>query len=382
MEIPEKFDPIRPFEPQELPAAYDRMLANPEFCSILQHLYPQAPLAEVGRKMRECRTSLEFQLTFCYEIIKRLLEERSLGCDFDCSSVDVKRRYTFISNHRDIVLDSAILDKLLYDAGFGTTCEIAIGDNLLKRPWIKDLVRVNKSFIVERGLPMREMLMASKRLAEYMNFVINQKHDNIWIAQREGRAKDSDDRTQESVLKMMTLGGTGSVRDRLRELHLVPLSINYEFDPCDFLKAKEFQQKRDNPGWHKGPQDDLISMSTGIMGYKGHIHYHAAPCIDAFLDSLDGDMPKAEFYRIVAEHIDVEIHKNYRLYPPNYIALDLLDASNAHSDRYTADDKERFESYIAAQLAKIDLENKDEKFLRERMLTMYANPARNFLAAQ
>lgn len=382
MQIPEKFNPIRPFEPEELPAAYDRLFSDAQFCHVAQMVYPQTPLEKIAERMRACRTPLDFQLTFCYEIIARLLKEKSLGCDFDCSSVDVKGRYTFISNHRDIVLDSAILDKLLFDAGFGTTCEIAIGDNLLKRPWIKDLVRINKSFIVERDLPMREMLLASKRLAEYMNFVITEKHDNIWIAQREGRAKDSDDRTQEAVLKMMTLGGTGSAADRLRELHLVPLSISYEYDPCDFLKAKELQQRRDVPDWKKGPDDDLISMKTGILGYKGHIHYHAAPCIDAFLDGLDPHMPKAEFYRTVAEHIDLEIHRNYRLYPSNYIALDLLGGSNLHHDHYSDDDKAQFEEYIAASLDKIDLENKDEEFLRNRLLTMYANPARNYLAAQ
>ena len=296
--------------------------------------------------------------------------------------MDTTRRFTFISNHRDIVLDSAILDVLLYDAGFKTTCEIAIGDNLLSLPWVKDLVRVNKSFIVERNLPMREMLMASKRLAEYMHFVIEEKNDNVWIAQREGRSKDSNDRTQEAVLKMMTMGGTGSLADRLTQLHLVPLSISYEFDPCDYLKAKEFQQRRDIPGWKKGPQDDLVNMKTGILGYKGRIHYHAAPCIDDFLDSLDADLPKNDFYRIVAAHIDREIHRNYRLYPVNYLAMDMLAGNNAHAAHYSEDDKVRFEQYLATQIDKIDLKDKDEAFLRERILTMYAHPAINYLAAQ
>lgn len=382
MEIPGKFDAIRPFEPGELPEVYDRLLQSEQFCQVIKYLYPQVPIEMVARKMKECKSSLEFQLAFSYDFIKNLLKKTSLGCDFDSSALDTARRFTFISNHRDIVLDSAILDVLLYDAGFKTTCEIAIGDNLLSLPWVKDLVRVNKSFIVERNLPMREMLMASKRLAEYMHFVIEEKNDNVWIAQREGRSKDSNDRTQEAVLKMMTMGGTGSLADRLTQLHLVPLSISYEFDPCDYLKAKEFQQRRDIPGWKKGPQDDLVSMKTGILGYKGRIYYHAAPCIDDFLDSLDADLPKNDFYRIVAAHIDREIHRNYRLYPVNYLAMDLLAGNNAHAAHYSEDDKVHFEQYLATQIDKIDLKDKDEAFLRERILTMYAHPAINYLAAQ
>ena len=266
---------------------------------------------------------------------------------------------------------------LLVDNGFATTCEIAIGDNLLSLPWVKDLVRVNKAFIVQRGLPMRQMLAASKLLSDYMHFAIKEKKEHLWIAQREGRSKDSDDRTQEAILKMMTMGGEGSVIDRLLELHIVPTAISYEYDPCDYLKAKEFQQKRDIEGWKKGPNDDVVSMQTGIMGYKGHVHYHCAACIDDFLRSLPADMPKTDIYRVVAEHIDLQIHKNYRLYPSNYIALDELNGNTAHADKYTADDKAVFDKYIAGQLAKIDLENKDEAFLRERILTMYANPAIN-----
>ena len=300
----------------------------------------------------------------------------------DCAAIDNTRNYSFISNHRDIVLDSAILDVMLIDNGFRTTCEIAIGDNLLSLPWVKDLVRVNKAFIVERALSMRQMLMSSKRLSDYMHFAIKEKNENIWIAQREGRAKDSDDRTQKSILQMMAMGGEGSVIDRLKQLHLVPLSISYEYDPCDFLKAQEYQLKRDVEGWKKGPMDDLVSMQTGIFGYKGHVHYHAAPCLDEYLDSLDPEMPKQELFTTIASHIDHEIHSNYRLYPGNYVALDLLENTEAHVAEYTAEDKARFEKYIAGQLAKIQLPNKDEAFLKEKILTMYANPVRNFLATK
>ena len=377
MKIPEQFDPIRPFEPDELPDVFDRLLQNEQFCSVLAYLYPDVPKEALAEKMHACKDNLDFQKTFCYGFLVQLLARLSKGCDIDIASLDTDSRYTFISNHRDIVLDSALLDKLLIDAGFNTTCEIAIGDNLLKLPWVKDLVRVNKSFIVERALSMREMLMASKRLSEYMHFVIAEKNDNIWIAQREGRAKDSNDRTQEAILKMMVMGGDGSIIDRLKQLHLVPLAISYEYDPCDYLKAAELQARRDNPSWQKGPMDDVTSMQTGIMGYKGYIHYQCADCIDSYLDTILADTPKTELFRLIADHIDRQIFAGYRLYPNNYVALDLLHGDSAHADHYTAEDKAQFEAYLKGQLDKIEMEGKDDAYLREQMLKMYANPAIN-----
>lgn len=380
MKTPSIYDDIRPFDPEELPAAFERLLSDAQFQQVLGYLYPGVPLEAVKTKMMACKTNLEFQLAFCYGFLKGLMAKASKGFDMNVEAVDVTKRYTFVSNHRDIVLDSALLDMLLYDAGFNTTCEIAIGDNLLSLPWVKDLVRLNKSFIVQRSLSPREFLMASKKMAEYMHYVVGEKNDNIWIAQREGRAKDSNDRTQPSILKMMAMGGEGSPVDRLRQLHIVPLAISYEYDPCDFLKAAEFQLRRDVPGWKKTALDDVNSMRTGIMGYKGGVHYHCAPCIDGFLDNLSPDIPKTKVFDVIAEHIDKEIFRNYRLYPSNYIALDMLEGNEAHAGRYTADDKAAFEKYLQGQIARIDIPNKDEAFLRERMLTMYANPARNSLA--
>lgn len=375
-----KYDSIRPFAPEELPEVFDRLVQNEQFCQVLTYLYPGVPVEAIRQKMHQCKTNLEFQKAFCYEFLKNLLAKASLGCDADFSNLDLRNRYTFISNHRDIVLDSALLHVMLFDAGCDTTTEIAIGDNLLKLPWVKDIVRLNKSFIVQRSLPMRQMLAASKLLAEYMHFVIAEKNDNVWIAQREGRAKDSNDRTAEAILKMMTMGGEGSIKERLLSLHLVPLAISYEYDPCDFLKAQEFQLLRDVADWKKGPMDDVISMQTGIMGYKGHIHYHAAPCIDEWLRALPDDMSKTEFYTAVAQHLDHEIWRGYRLYPSNFVALDLLRGTAEHADRYTAEDRQCFEAYLDAQLKKVQLPNPDWAFLRKSVLTMYANPAINQLS--
>ncbi len=376
-ELLKPFDAIRPFEPEELPEVFERLLGNAQFAQVVAYVFKDVPFDMLAQKMRACKTNLEFQVAFCYPFIKGLLQKASLGCDMNVDAIDMEKRYTFVSNHRDIVLDSALLDVLLVDAGCKTTCEIAIGDNLLSLPWVKDLVRINKSFIVERSVSLRQMLLSSKRLSDYMHLVIAQKHDNVWIAQREGRAKDSNDRTQESIIKMMVMGGEGTLVERLKGLHIVPLAISYEYDPCDFLKAQEFQLKRDIADWKKGPMDDVVSMQTGIMGYKGHIHYDAAPCIDAWIDTLDPDMPKADFFKAVATHIDEEVFRRYRLYPSNYVALDELEGTTAHADRYTAEQKAQFDGYIAQQMAKIQLPDKDEAFLRERLLTMYANPARN-----
>lgn len=380
MKVPAEFDEIRPFGPEDLPAAYERLLTYPMFRTMVENVFPDKPFDALVARMRECKTNLEFQKTFCYPFLVNLLSKVSKGADMDVKDIDTSCRYTFVSNHRDIVLDSGFLSILLLDSGFTTTCEIAIGDNLLSLPWVKDLVRINKSFIVERGASMRQMLVASKRLSEYMHFAIAEKNENVWIAQREGRAKDSDDRTQGAILKMMAMGGEGGVIERIAQLHIVPLSISYEFDPCDFLKAKEFQQKRDNPDFKKGKDDDIISMQTGVMGYKGHIHYHCAPCIDDFLHQLDPNMPKTEIFDAIAARLDTEIHRNYRLYPCNYAALDLLKNSTQYVSMYTPEDKAQFETYIEGQLTKIELPNKDEAYLKERLLTMYANPAINYLA--
>ncbi len=376
-----EFDDIRAYGPEDLPEAYERLTADPQFKAVVEKVFPHVPFEALSAKLKQCKTNLDFQVTFCYPFLKDLLSKASTGCDIDITNIDINRRYTFVSNHRDIVLDSALLDVMLIDSGFKTTCEIAIGDNLLAAPWIKDLVRVNKSFIVLRSAGIREMLTNSKRMSEYMHLVINEKNDNIWIAQREGRAKDSDDRTQEAILKMMAMGGEGSATERLSQLHIVPLSISYEYDPCDYLKAAEFQLKRDIEGWKKSKQDDVLSMQTGIMGFKGAIHYHCAPAIDDYLEQIPADTPKGDIFKVVASHIDKCIHSNYRLYPNNLAALDILEGTS-HGG-YSESEKATFEQYIAKQLSKtVDMLNKlgitpDKPFLRERMLTMYANPARN-----
>ncbi len=383
MSIPSEFDDIRPYEPEELPMAYERLLASEQFQKILQYVMPGVALEEIRKTFFSCKTNLEFQMRLCYDFLRTLIKNTTLGCTIDISNIDSSKRYTFMSNHRDITIDSAFLSIKLVDAGFSSTCEIAIGDNLLNLPWVLDFVRVTKSFIVKRGLPPRDALIASKELSNYMFYVSQVKKDNIWIAQREGRAKDSDDRTQTSVLKMMTMGlANQSIIEKLKLLHIVPLTISYEYDACDFLKAREFQQRRDDKNWKKKEMEDVESMRTGITAWKGHVHYHCAKCINDYLDTIDPNTPKSELFEMIASHIDKEIHKNYKLYPSNYISFDLLEKKNEFSSRYTDKEKQDFLSYISSQIKRIDLQQKDEDFLKERLLTMYANPLRNYLRAK
>ena len=377
-----QFDEIRPYEPQEMRQAFEELINDRQFSVMMKGFAPWLPKTLRNALLRLAftgiKTPLDFQKRFMKPVVNYIIRKHTDGCTFQHDLLPEPgrdERYTFVSNHRDIVLDSAFLDVLLVNAKYPTTVEIGIGDNLLIYPWIKRLVRMNKAFTVRRGLTPHEMLRSSQLMSSYIHYAVTQKRENIWIAQREGRAKDSDDRTQESVLKMLAMGGD------LRELNIVPLTISYEFDPCDYLKAQEFQQRRDNPGFKKSRQDDLDNMRTGIFGYKGRVTYRCAAPMNTWIDEIDKTLPKNDYYTALARRMDREIHRGYQLYPCNYIAADLLAGTRANADRYTEADERRFEQYLAGQLAKITMPDKDEPYLRERILTMYANPLLNHKAA-
>ena len=395
-----EFDDIRPYEAGEMEQAFGELLGDRHFNAVIKGYVPWLPQGVRNGLLKLAfwgvKTPLDFQKRFMKPVVKYVIKKHTDGCTFDDAALptDRSQRYTFVSNHRDIVLDSALLDVMLIEHGYETTVEIGIGNNLLIYPWIERLVRMNKAFVVRRGLSLRETLEASRHMSRYIHHAVTVKRENIWIAQREGRAKDSSDHTQEAVLKMLAMGGVERKEERgerkeesfevissLKELNIVPLTISYEYDPCDYLKAQEMQQKRDNPAFKKSKQDDLDNMRTGIQGYKGRVHYQCAAPVNEWIDELAA-LPRQTLCAELASRMDRAIHSSYRLYPCNYIALDLLTGGHAQAVHYSDADRRRFEDYLEQQLSKISLPQKDEPFLRQQMLTMYANPLRNYLSTQ
>ena len=375
------FEDIRPLNQDEVQAAIEELLASEEFRHALRYVKPDLDWDQLSAAMRACKTKEQFKSTLAYDAVMTVAKKTTFSLTISGRSrlPEGKPACTFISNHRDIVLDASFLNVMLYDVGYGMT-QVAIGNNLLIRPWIKTFVRLNNSFIVKRGVSVRQMLEVSSTLSAYINHTIKDTKESIWIAQREGRAKDSNDRTQPSVLKMLCMAGGKDIIGNLKSLNIVPVAISYEFDPCDYLKAQEFQLKRDNPEYHKTQRDDLLNMETGILNNKGRVHFTISQLINDQLDQLDPNMDRNELFAAVASIIDKEIYRHYRFYPNNYVAYDLLSGTRRFSDHYGLKDKRTFEEYLQKQLDKIVIPNKDENFLRKKILEMYANPLKNFLA--
>lgn len=375
-----KFDEIRPLNDNEVKDAVESLVVNPEFKHALQYVMPDINWEEFVQLMRSFDTKAGFKSMVARMAVTAIANKSTFSLDISGRSrLTPGESYTFISNHRDIVLDASFLNLMLYQVGYGMT-QVAIGDNLLIRPWIETLVRLNNSVIVKRGLTGRQMLEASATLSAYLRHTIRETKESVWIAQREGRAKDSDDRTQASVLKMLNISGDKDFLTNIMEMNIAPVSITYEYDPCDYLKAKEFQMKRDNPDFAKSPHDDLLSMETGILGNHGRVHFTLGRPINQTLAGLDKELDKATLINTVASVIDREIFLHYRFYPGNYVAYDWLTGGNRFANAYSAKDKVLFGEYIQRQLDKIDLPQKDETFLRTKLLEMYANPLKNHLS--
>jgi len=382
MEMEYNFDEIRCFRNDEVHEVLERLTNEKQFMKVLSTIYPLMPKELIKQKLMSFGSNYEFQKELVYPFLQYLEANMTKGIKINgLDKIDKDDAFLYISNHRDIILDSAFLCSKLIENEMDTV-EIAIGDNLLIFPWIEDLVRVNKSFIVKRGLSARQVLESSQRLSAYLAHTIVDKNQSIWIAQREGRAKDSDDRTQESLLKMFNMAGDGNFTENLTTLNICPLSISYQYDPCDFLKAKEFQERRDNPNFQKRPQDDLLNMEIGVMGYKGAVVYELTGTINKELAAIAKENTNRNTQiTLVAELIDKRIHSNYTIFPNNKIAFDLLNSTDKFATEYTNIEKLDFESYLMKQIGKIDLENKDEKYLYKKLLEMYSNPLINKLKA-
>jgi hypothetical protein len=383
MENNYNYDDIRPYNDNEVHSVFEKITKEPELIPVLKYVFPDKQISDVIELLLSMSSVYDFQSKIVAPFFLNLAKKTSDGLDINgMDKISLDQKYLFISNHRDIILDAALLNTLFILKGYETS-ENAIGDNLCVTQWITAGMKLNKNFIVRRSGTKREIFEASKKLSAYIRRNIVEKLNSVWIAQREGRSKDATDRTQESLLKMLCMSGEKDYKENFIRLNITPISISYEYDPCDYLKAKEFQQKRDDPDYKKSKDDDLLNMKTGLMGYKGRIHYEIAGNVNSIIaDRLNDSDDRASSLEKIASLIDESIHKNYKLYPSNYIALDMLTEENRYLNRnYTEEEKEKFIQYINNQINKIELPNKDNSFLRKKLLEMYANPLINYLVA-
>lgn len=381
--IPQEFADVCPFSDSEFNEKVALLVNEPMFRGVVNYAIPGVDYDIFVKKLLSLKGKDDFQVQIMKPFLETLVKNTTDGLTLSGEdNYEKGKSYTFISNHRDIVLDASFLNLGLIGVDRPTT-EVAIGNNLLIYEWISILVRLNKSFIVKRDLISRQRLEGAMQLSNYVHFALSKKKQSVWIAQREGRAKDSDDRTQESLLKMLGMGGEGKTfYSRIKELNLLPLSISYEYDPNDYLKAKEFLMKKRDSSFKKSKEDDLLSMSTGIMGYKGHVHFEIMPCVNFKLDEVSTDIDKAELLNIVRTEIDKSIYKGYKLYPCNYIAYDMAhNTSKFFNSDYAIEDKDRFVAYVENQLKKIDIETTEEEkeYMRNMIYAMYYNPLKNKL---
>jgi hypothetical protein len=260
---------------------------------------------------------------------------------------------------------------------------VAIGNNLLVYEWINDLVRLNKSFIVKRDLPRVKALEAAQELSAYIHDAVSNRNQSVWIAERQGRSKDSSDMAQESLIKMLGIAGGKDLVSNLLDISLLPVTISYEYDPNDYLKAREFLLRRNDPDFKKTQRDDLFAMETGLLRNKGRIHFEVGTLLNPEIEKIDRTLSNNEIAHTVCHMVDCQIHAGYKIYPINYVAYDKLCNSNQFAEHYTAEEAQAFEDYLNSQLDKIDdipeMTKEDREYMYQIMLTMYSNPLKNRL---
>lgn len=376
------FSDISPYDDSVFHEKMAQLVKEPGFLHAVSYCMPKEDVPPLIDELLKIDNKHDFQRQVMFPFLEMLAKTTTSGITLGgVKYYNPGLNYTFITNHRDIVLDASFLNLAFLRKGMPTS-EVAIGNNLLVFDWINDLVRLNKSFIVKRNTGLREGLEAAKKLSAYIHYSILEKHESIWIAQREGRAKDSSDHTQESLLKMLSLGGEGLFVERLKEINLMPVSISYEYDPNDYLKAKEFLLRRRDPNFKKSQRDDLFSMETGLLQFKGKVHFQLTPRINAKLDQIGDFKDTNTAAKCVGRIIDQAIHRSYEIFPINYIAYDLLHSTQRFSRKYSPLQKEEAIAYMETQLNKVDLSDvtpDEREFMREMMLVMYSNPLKNKL---
>ena len=357
------YNDIRPYIDGEIPAAMDRISRMDITPQIMRFVYPDCDVKKQIERLRMVHSVRQLQATFMNDAIKRILAQTTDGLTF--SGLGYLRRggnYMFVSNHRDITLDAFLLQHLLLEQK-GDTSYIVFGDNLLAMPAAADLFRCNRMISMHRGGTPRAFYESLRHLSEYLHHVVETGHHSVWIAQKNGRAKDGIDQTAPAIIKMLALGSDQKPLEALAALHIVPMSISYEWDPCDAMKANELAVSREGK-YEKAPGEDLASVVTGIQGKKGRVHLAIGkPLADSELKPLEGE----DIFEHVARVLDRRIQTCYRLMPSNFAAFDLLEGTNRHRSHYDA---------TTVNTLRSRLEPLADDMRRRLLLEMYANPVK------
>lgn len=370
------FDDIRPYKDDEVKQKMRLLLKDKTFDSVLHHLFKNRPKVQMVKfQLRRMRSIKQLQGVFIYDLLHWLIDKTSNGLKVTgIDKLDKKKPYLFISNHRDIVLDAALLNFLIFEHGMNTT-QIAIGDNLLQYEWIEHTVKLNRSFVIKRSLPPRDLMMASKKVSHFIRKSVTEDKMSVWIAQREGRTKDGNDKTQDSVLKMLNMSNKGGISDGFNELNIVPVSISYEIEPCGLAKLKQMI-KKEHYGESKKSKDDLKAMSMGMFNPKGRMRFAFGEPIETHFELAKNNEQRNDYIRRLADMIDEQIYSNFKLWPSNYVAYDMLMQEHRFKDKYTAEEQKKFEIMVEQAMVNIDYPITD---IQERFLKLYAYPVINKL---
>lgn len=368
------FDDIRPYTDSEVRSKIRLLIKDPVFDEVLMHMFKVRPKVEMIKlQLRTIRNIKQLQGTFVYDMLRMIINRTSGG--LSCTGIeklDKKKAYLFISNHRDIVLDAALLNYLIFEKGMNTT-HVAIGNNLLLYPWIEHAVKLNRAFIIKRNLPPRELIASSQKVSQYIRQSITKDNISVWIAQREGRTKDGFDKTQPSVIKMLNMSNNKPLTDGFNELNIVPVSISYEIEPCGLAKMKELIKKH-HYGEMKTSKDDLKSMSMGMFNPKGRMRFSFGDPISVANSEMTSKEKSGKLAEEIAQRIDKQIYANFKLWPNNYIAYDLLTQEDRFRHHYSDEEKKHFEMMVEQAMIFIDFPITD---IAERFLKIYANPVIN-----
>jgi len=324
-------------------------------------------------QLKKTHSIRDFQCNFIYQSVQKVLEKSSEGLTTSgFEKLEKNTSYLFISNHRDIILDTSLLNVCLFDHGLVMTAS-AIGDNLVKKSFLKTLSKLNRNFLVQRGLAPRELLESSKLMSEYIGQLLLRENRSVWIAQREGRTKDGNDATHSGVLKMLAMGSdVPKITDYFKKIKIVPVSISYEYDPTDALKMPQLIAEANDEIYIKEKNEDFITLLSGIIGQKKRIHIHVGDILNTELDAIAQEFDNNnKQIQAVAQAIDDSILQTYKLWPTNYIAFDLLHKTNKHEHLYTESEKSLFERRLEMRI------DENNPLMMESFLAMYANPVVN-----